>query len=125
VATDLHYQASSNRALKKKWINRNWKNYRIRTNENVIVYEWFETILLKIQFFIILSYEHLTAASSRSYANYLFVNQANLSLPNSESWKLFSICLPILHNRKKHYIIKVVCTKHFDWLLKFRNIEIT
>jgi len=30
-------------------------------------------------------------------------------------------------NRKKieHNVIKIVCTEHFDWLLKFPDMEIT
>jgi len=60
-----------------------------------------------------------------------FFNQSNLSLPNPESWKFISICLsvffrPWLKRDKTEYnVIKVACTEHFDWPVKFPEMEIT
>jgi len=38
---------------------------------------------------------------------------------------ILSISLALTHEKTEHNILKVLCTKHFVWLLKFPNMEIT
>jgi len=59
--------------------------------------------LIKIQLFIILSYEHLTAAHSRSCADDLF------HLPIKSQLTKF----------RKLKALKFSCTEYFDWLMEF------
>jgi len=61
----------------------------------------------------------------------LFVNQSNICIPNTERWKLFSISLYVFfrlwlkREKTEHNVIKVACTEHFDWLMKFPEMDIT